>query len=344
MTGPGLAKETGSERANPGAFGPGGASPAVRQTPWKSYAAVIAASILWGSLYPAGKLPVAAIGPLQVAFCRTLLAAIALLTFVAIRGRASTLYPQARQRWRGILGISFLSFSGSSIIAMVALGMLPASVNGLLNNAQPLWIALGTAALVAPRRPLMLIFGSVLALTGVALVFFPDLSLASVTGPNALNPLGVAISLAGSGVIATNTVLTRKVMRQGDPIVITGLASALAIPVVGVLVYFNGGFAPIFAASGLVLLLLLHVGIGCTAINFTLWFYSLQRLSAAQASAFQYMIPPVGVLISSIALQEPLTAGLLIGGGFILAGLLATQFATSERQDGVDQLTPATFQ
>jgi drug/metabolite transporter (DMT)-like permease len=126
-------------------------------------------------------------------------------------------------------------------------------------------------------------------------------------------------------------VLTRAVMKQGDPIAITGLASALGIPFVGALVAFNGGFDPIFAASGLVLLLLLHVGIGCTALNFSLWFYGLQRLTAAQASPFQYLIPPVGVLFSSVALHEPLTAGLLAGGGFVLAGLLATQVATSER-------------
>ena len=304
---------------------------------WKSYAAVVVASILWGSLYPAGKLPVAAVGPLQVAFCRTFLAAIALLAIVALRGKAGTLLPQARQRWRGIVGISILSFSGSSVIAMIALGMLPASVNGILNNAHPLWIALGTAAFVAPRRPLLLVTGSALALIGVGLVFFPDLSFDSIAGPNALNPLGVAISLFGSGVIAVSTVLTRRVMRNGDPLAITGLASALAVPFVGILVAFNGGFAPIFAASGLVLILMLHVGIGCTAINFSLWFYGLQRLSAAQATAFQYMIPPVGVLISSVALHEPLTAGLIVGGGLILAGLLATQVATTERREGIGE-------
>ncbi|HLZ08455.1 MAG TPA: EamA family transporter, partial [Chloroflexota bacterium] len=124
---------------------------------WKSYAAVIGASILWGSLYPAGKPAVAAVGPLQVAFCRTFLAAIVLLAIVVARGDARDLGAQWRMRWRGILGISLMSFSGSSIIAMIALGLLPASVNGLLNNTHPLWVALGTAAFVAPRRPVLLV-------------------------------------------------------------------------------------------------------------------------------------------------------------------------------------------
>jgi drug/metabolite transporter (DMT)-like permease len=309
---------------------------------WKSYVAVIVAAILWGSLYPAGKLPVAAVGPLQVAFCRTFLAAIALLSIAVVRGNARSLVTQARTRWRGIVGISFMSFSGSSVIAMIALGMLPASVNGLLNNTHPLWIALGTAAFVAPRRPALLVVGSLLALVGVGLVFFPDLSVASIAGPNALDPQGVLLSLFGSGVIAASTVLTRQVMKNGDPIAITALASALGVPFVGILVAFHGGFGPIFAASGLVLLLLLHVGIGCTALNFALWFYGLQRLPAAQASAFQYLIPPVGVLISSIALHESLTAGLIVGGGLILVGLLATQVATSERPPALSHQAVAT--
>ena len=41
---------------------------------WSSYVAVIVASFLWGSLYPAGKPAVAAVGPMQVAFCRVALA------------------------------------------------------------------------------------------------------------------------------------------------------------------------------------------------------------------------------------------------------------------------------
>jgi drug/metabolite transporter (DMT)-like permease len=298
---------------------------------WKSYVAVIVAAILWGSLYPAGKVSVAAVGPIQVAFCRTFLAAIALLAIVVARGDARSLGSQWRTRWRGIAGISFVSFTASTIIAMIALGMLPASVNGLLNNTHPLWIALGTAAFIAPRRPVLLVVGSLLALVGVGLVFFPDLTFDSIGGPNALSPIGVVLSLFGSLVIAASTILTRHVMKQGDPIAVTGLASALGVPFVGALVAFNGGFGPIFAASNLVLLLLLHVGIGCTALNFSLWFYGLQRLPAARASAFQYLIPPVGVVISSVALHEPLTAGLILGGGLILIGLVATQVATSER-------------
>jgi drug/metabolite transporter (DMT)-like permease len=297
--------------------------------PWLSYAAVIIASVLWGSLYPASKPAVAAVGPLQVVFIRVLLAALTLGALVVLRGDARNVSRQVRGRWPGILGLTLVSFSGSSILAMIALQYLPASVNGLLNNTHPLWLAIGTALFFTPRRPGLLVVGSVVALIGVALIFFPDLSLSSIAGPAALSPLGVALSLLGSGVIACSAVLGRRVMRGGDPILISAVASGVAVPLMAALTLANGGFGPILAAPFPIVLLLLHVGIGCTAINFTLWFYALQRLPAAQAAAFQYLIPPLGVIFSAVFLGEPLTRGLLVGGVLILAGLLATQLATS---------------
>jgi drug/metabolite transporter (DMT)-like permease len=290
---------------------------------------VIVASVLWGSLYPASKPTVAAVGPAQVVLCRVLLASLTLSALVVLRGKAGDARRQLAGRWVGVLGVALLSFAGSSILAMIAVQYLPASVNGLLNNTHPLWLAIGTAVLLAPRRPILLVVGSVVALVGVGLIFFPDLSLASLGGPDAMNPLGVGISLIGSGVIALSAVVGRRVMRGGDPILISAVASSIAVPIMLVVALTNGGLEPILAAPLGVKLLLLHIGIGCTAINFTLWLYALQRLPAAQAAAFQYMIPPLSVVFSWMFLGEPLTKGLLLGGALILLGLIASQAAAA---------------
>lgn len=296
--------------------------------PWRSYGAAVIAAILWGSLYPAGKPAVAAVGSLQVAFCRAFLAALTMGVIVVVRGDGHALFPQMRTRFWGIGALALLSYFGSSVLAMAALGLLPASINGLLNNTHPLWVALGAAVLLAPRRPVLLVAGSVLALTGVALVFFPDLRF-DLGSAEALNPLGVALSLVGSFVIALSTVVGRGVMRQGDPIAISALASGLAVPALGALVILNGGFAPILSADLPIALHLLWVGVGCTGANFALWFYALQRLPAAQASAFQYLIPPISVVLSALFLDEPITSGLVVGGLCIVAGLVFTQFSAA---------------
>jgi drug/metabolite transporter (DMT)-like permease len=296
---------------------------------WPLYVSLVVASLLWGSLYPAAKPLVAATGPMQVTLVRAVLACLTLGLLVFLRQGIEPFVTQIRTRWPGILALAVLSFSGSTILAMIASNLLPASVNGLLNNTHPLWIAAGTAVLYPPRRPALLIGGSLLALLGVALVFFPDLSLASLGDPGALNLAGVVVSLAGSGVIALSNVVGRRTMPGGEPLAILALASAAAIPPLVALTLVEGGFAPIFDAALDVKLLLLYVGIGCTAINFSLWYSALKHLRAAQAAAFQYLIPPTGVVIAAALLHEPITAGLAIGGVLILAGLVTTQFATA---------------
>ncbi|MGH2460287.1 MAG: DMT family transporter [Chloroflexota bacterium] len=294
---------------------------------WRSYAAAIVASILWGSLYPAGKPAIAVVGPMQVALCRAILACLTMGLLVAMRGDARTFGRHLRKRWRGILGLALTSFFGSSLLAMLALGLLPASIIGLLNNTSPLWLAIGTALFFPPRRPLILIIGSLAAFGGVGLIFFPDLLHGSLAVPPSMNPLGIIFALGGSCVIATSTVLGRNVMRGGDPVAISALASGAAVPLLGALVLLNGGPGPILTAPLEVKLLLLYVGIGCTACNFTLWFYALQHLPAAQAAAFQYLIPPISVLLSALTLGEPLTLALVVGGSLIVCGLVATQGA-----------------
>jgi drug/metabolite transporter (DMT)-like permease len=224
------------------------------------------------------------------------------------------------------------NFAVSQILAMSAQSLLPASVNGLLNNTHPLWVAIAGVVFYPPRRPGLLVFGSAVALVGVGLVFLPDLNFGAAAAGTALSPLGIVLSLAGSGVIAIGTGLGRRVMLAGDPLAITTLALGAAIPPITILTLANGGFDSIFSAPGEVQVLLLYLGIGCTAVNLALWYYGLKHTSAAAASAFQYMIPPTSVALAALFLHEPIGAALGLGTLCILIGLLATQIASTARR------------
>jgi drug/metabolite transporter (DMT)-like permease len=284
--------------------------------------------LLWGTLHPAAPPALAAVGPLVVTLDRVVLASLVLGSIAWWRRGPRFVEAEARRNWRGILALAGLSFALSTILAMTASALLPASANGLLNNTHPLWVAIGSAILYPPRRPWLLVGGSVVALLGVVLVFFPDLSFGDLVGSSALNPLGVALSLAGSGVIATSTAVGRRVMPGSDPVTVSALASGAAVPPLVILTLAIGHPRLLLAASPAVVGLLLYVGIGCTALNFTLWYYGLKHLPAARASSFQYLIPPLGVVFSAIFLDEALGPGLVLGGALILAGLALTQVAS----------------
>src|SRR5438445_11262940 len=195
---------------------------------WRVTLALVVASLVWASLYPAAKPALAAPGPMQVAFCRVVLAFVALGSLILLRSGPGLLVRQLRAHWRAVLVLGMFNFAVSQILAMSAQSLLPASVNGLLNNTHPLWVAIASALFYPPRRPALLIGGSALALLGVGLVFLPDLVFGAGNAAD-LSPLGIGLSLAGSGVIAIGTGVGRRVMLGGDPLAITTLALGAAI-------------------------------------------------------------------------------------------------------------------
>jgi drug/metabolite transporter (DMT)-like permease len=293
--------------------------------------ALVVASLLWGSLYPAASPAVAATGPMQVTFCRVLLAFVSLGSVFLLRSGPGPLARQLRAHWRAVLVLGVFIFAVSQVLAMSAQSLLPASVNGLLNNTHPLWVAIASALFYPPRRPGLLVGGSAMALLGVGLVFLPDLIFGAASGAT-LSPLGIALSLAGSAVIGIGTGVGRRIMLGGDPLAITTLALGAAIPPVTALTVANGGFDSILNAPGAVQLLLVYLGIGCTAVNFALWYYGLKHMSAAAASAFQYMIAPTSVALAAFFLHEPISPALGLGTVCILIGLVATQIASTARR------------
>jgi drug/metabolite transporter (DMT)-like permease len=267
---------------------------------------------------------------MQVSFCRVLFAFAFLGMLILLRSGPGLLVQQLRAHWRAVLVLGLFNFAVSQILTMLAQALLPASVNGLLNNTHPLWVAIATALFFTPPRPKLLVGGSAIALVGVGLVFLPDL-LGSASGV-VLSPPGIALSLAGSGVIAAGTAIGRRVMLGADPLAITTLALGAAILPMALLTTVNGGFEPILRAPGEVQLLLLYLGIGCTAVNLTLWYYALKYTSAATASAFQYLIAPTSVVLGALLLHEPISPWLVLGTVCILIGLFGTQHAFRPRQ------------
>jgi drug/metabolite transporter (DMT)-like permease len=300
----------------------------LRGQPWRVYLALVLSSVLWGSLYTAAKPAVGVTGAIQVTLCRVVLACACLGPLAAIRGGPGALVAPLKRHWRAIVALGLLNFGASQLLALNALVYLPASVNGVLNNTHPLWVAIGTAVLFPSRRPVVLVAGSIVALLGVGVVLLPDLVAGVGSSGDGMSPIGVGLSLAGSGVIACGTAIGRRVMPGNDPMAVSALASGAAVVPIGVLTLFSGGLTPIVEAPASTRLLLLYLGVGCTATNFALWYYGLKHVSAASASAFQYLIPPVGVALAAVFLGEPLSLSLLLGTLLILLGLAATQLAS----------------
>jgi drug/metabolite transporter (DMT)-like permease len=311
-----------------------------------AYAAAIFSAFGWASLYASAKVALRDVTPLMIALDRAALACLVLGGIVCIRagglraGLALLRREAVEGGWRlCLLGVA--SLAGTSILAMTAQGLLPASVNGLLNNLGPFWIALFAAGTGRARSPTLMLAGSVLAVAGVALVLGVEQppALPAVAAGVAASPipsasprlvLGAAISLAGSLLIATQTFVARRVMAGRDPLAATTVAAAWgALPMfVAVALGVGGSLPGYLAAPGSAKLLLVWLGTACTAFNFSLWYYALAHLPVTRIANFQYLIPPLSVAIAILVLGEPASPGLFAGALAIVGGIAVAQRGT----------------
>jgi len=272
----------------------------------------------------------AEVSALDVALVRAIVAFVVLSALLVLGGRGTTLREELRERPLNSLVQGIISFAASSLLAMIALSYLPASVVGLLSNTSPLWLAIGTLALFRPADSWRLLLGAAIAFAGMALVLFQDSRALAAVGAQELNATGIVIALLCSVVIALSAVWGRYSLRRSDPLASTALAALWGALPLAFLAGRSGEVSLILTASLPVKGLLLFLGVGCTAVNFALWFHALQKMPAARASIFQYLVPLITAVLAAVFLAEPITLNLALGGMLIFGGIaLAQEHASS---------------
>jgi len=316
-----------------------------------AYTAAAVSIFGWGSLYPVAKLALTEVTPLMVALARAVLAGLILalitcLRYGHLRRGLARLRTEATTDWRGPCVLGLISLAGTSLMAMTAQQFLPASVNGLLNNLSPLWLALYTTVSGRARNAPLLLAGSAVAAVGVALVLLGgapapvasgSTALAAPAGSgassvsggfgisgNAAFALGATISLCGSMLIAYSNLVARRVIARRDPFATTAVAAGWAsLPLAAPLLLGIGGSFPAYAAApDATKAQLLWLGSVCTAFNFSLWNFALAHLPVSRIAPLQYLIPPLSVVLAILILGEPAGPGLLAGTAAIVAGIL----------------------
>jgi drug/metabolite transporter (DMT)-like permease len=194
----------------------------------------------------------------------------------------------------------------------------------------------GTAALVVALAPAMTLglalglcleapsarraLGLATAFAGVAVVILlgagQDFSLDGVRGP--------LIVLGAPASFALYNVLLRPLLDRYDVLALTAATSLVGMV----------AFAPVARPSSVQALwglpdtdlaLVLYLGVACTLLGYIGWNVGLRGLGPTRAVSYAYGIPPLAVLFGAIALDEPVTLWLVLGGGLIVAGVALAQ-------------------
>ncbi len=287
----------------------------------------LALGVVWGIPYLLIRVAVDDIPPVLVAFGRTLIGALLLLPVAAMRG---VLLPALR-RWKPLLAFTLVEIALPWWLLGYAETRINSSTAGLLIATVPViaaaMLAFSGHEALDRRRALGLAMG----LAGVAALVGLDIDMH--------NGLAVGAALATALGYAIGPIIIDRHLSDVSPLGVIaaslGLAALLYLP-------FLASAWPAALPSSQALGSVVALGVVCTALAFLLFFALIAQVGPARATVITYLNPVVALMLGVLILDEPLTAGMLLGFALVLLGSwFATSRRTSPRQAGAPATDPA---
>ncbi len=250
--------------------------------------------LLWSFAFVAGKIGVTDCPPLILLAARFLAAGTLILATTALRGDAWSL------SWREVAMFAVLGVANNALylgLGYTGLQSVSAGLGGLIVSANPVFTAALAALFLGEALTWRKIFGLLLGITGVAFIVWHRLSV----GSDSLH--GILFTLASLASIVAGTILFKLFAPKGSLWIGNGVQN-LAAGIV--LLPFAATFADVnaivpgprlFGAFAFLVL-------GGSILAYLLWFHLLKVCGATAASAYHFLMPPLGMLFAFLVLGE----------------------------------------
>jgi drug/metabolite transporter (DMT)-like permease len=293
-----------------------------RLLPWL---ALLVIWTVWGSTYLAIRVVVREMPPFAAASLRFLTAGavMAVLAFVVDRRDG---WPTRRQ-WLDYSLIGVLLLAVGNALVMWSEKTIPSGIAALIVATVPVWIVL-----LDGLRPggqawtTRLWAGTIVGLAGVALVARPEGGLADGHWRGILALQVAALSWTVGSLYA-------KHLPERLPLL---TASAVEMLAGGAFLFLESrlageSLAQLTVASSTAWLGLAYLAVFGSLVGFTAFAYCLNELPASTVGTYAYVNPVVAVALGALILDEPISAGLLLGGLLILVSVLVSTMSSGRR-------------
>jgi drug/metabolite transporter (DMT)-like permease len=259
--------------------------------------------LLWSFAFVAGKIGVTYCPPLILLTARFGLAGLLVFALSAIRGDGWSLSP------RDVLIYIVLGIANNALylgLGYTGLKSVSAGLGGLIVSTNPVFTALVAALVLGETLTWRKVAGLVLGVAGVAMIVWHRMSVGSDS------PHGILFTLASLASLVTGTVLFKLLAPKGSlwlGVGVQNLAASIALaPAAAV-------FADVHAIVFNVQLLgaFLFLVLGGSIIAYLLWFHLLKVCGATAASAYHFLMPPLGILFAWLVLNEHVAFRDLLG-------------------------------
>ncbi len=286
-----------------------------RQSPLISLGALLLAVICWGLAPVSTRYILNYLNPIGLLIPRFCLASLLLLPFCVRFWRTQWV----RKDLLLLLFCSITGIIGYNVPVTFGLHFIPPGIASLIIATESIWIVLLSMFLFHERPHWTMIIGLLLAFVGVGILLGW-----TVVGSSASVLEGFGLTLLGAIMWSIYTVSIRSLIRKYGSLLCTGLTTVIGT--IPLLFFADSALAhrltalPVAAWFAFFLL-----AIGSTVVATVLWNYGLKKIPGSQAGLFLYLIPFVSVIAASVFLGEVISPGVILGGLFIVGGVVLAQ-------------------
>jgi len=291
----------------------------------RTWSALIALYLIWGSTYLAIRFVVETIPPFLSAGLRFALAGAILFTWRRLAGEPMP----TRRQWRsaGIVGLLLL-LGGNGLVSW-AEQYVPSGVTALIIGSIPIWLVLIEALRPGGVKPgRIAVLGLIAGLIGIVILIGP----LELRGGEAINPAGAAALLLAALLWAIGSIYSRSAEMPGSALMTTGsemLVGSMGLFVVSGLTGEWAKFDPaaVSRQSWIGLLYLIVFG---SLIAFSAYAWLLRNAPVSLVATYAYVNPVVAVLLGSWLAGEALNARILLAALVIIGSVVLINRAPSK--------------
>lgn len=251
--------------------------------------------LLWSFAFVAGKIGVTDCPPLILLTARFSLAGIVILAITALRGEAFS-----SLTWRDAAVFALLGVANNALylgLGYTGLKTVSAGLGGLIVSANPVFTAALAALFLGEALTWRKVTGLALGIAGVGFIVWHRMSV----GSDSLH--GILFTLASLASIVVGTILFKVLAPKGSLWVGNGVQN-LAAGLVLLPVAFTFSDVGEIVPSARLLGAFAFLVSGGSILAYLLWFHLLKVCGATAASAYHFLMPPLGMLFAFLVLGE----------------------------------------
>jgi drug/metabolite transporter (DMT)-like permease len=285
--------------------------------------------LLWSFAFIAGKVGVTYCPPLILLATRFSLAGILILGISAVRRESWSL------SWRDTCVFAILGIANNALylgLGYTGLQTVSAGLGGLIVSANPVFTAVLAALFLGEQLTRRKIAGLFLGILGVGSIVWHRMSV----GTDSLH--GILFTLASLASIVVGTILFKLLAPKGSLWIGNGVqnlsAGIVLLPFAFTLADF-GDIVPNMRLLGALAFLTL----GGSILAYLLWFHLLKVCGATAASAYHFLMPPLGISFAWVVLGEHVEIRDLLGIVPVALGIYLVTRPAASRVEIAERLS-----